>query len=382
MSPEGTTDSRGGSLYLSTRTDGILSGEWCVGATPPESGPVLLLGNQAPTSSANGRNYFCRASNGENLPAGWKQVKDYRPGIDPGDADGWLVDVSRYSVLDWMADLPRPSDQAILDLRSTDKSLMYHLLPVRGWVQENGSPPVNHHPIKIPEVSDGEGPVFVLVHGFTGDPINWFPVADRLSEGPWPYVLPLLPGHGQPRHRFANCGWEEWVKSVGQLALELRDQGRQLIGLGLSMGGSVLLKNHQLFDAMVTVNTPWTLHDWRAPLLPVLKYFMRNHFSPKGGKVIPVSAINELRKLQAQVRKIVKDVEIPVLVLNNKGDDVIPMADGERLESALRFSQRVVLSRGGHESPGQSETLPELMTAIQDFFDRQQIDVPYLSQLT
>lgn len=373
----------GGPLYLNTRTDRIMTGSWYEGPRPDEPGQVELdlsggIDDVAPRGEIGYRllDDDSREDSGE-----WNEVRRFRPGIDPEEAEAWLVDVDHHSILQWMEPFDDPFRKVILDLRETDRSLLYQTMNVRGWLQSDSEPPEAYHPHKSPTGKTGKGPVFMLVHGFTGDPINWAPVCERLEQGPWSYVLPLLPGHGQSRKRLAETPWKDWRNTVRQLALHLKDQGHDLIGLGLSMGGSLLIENHQLFDAVVTVNTPWTLHDWRAPLLPLIKRFKEYHFSGEGGKIIPVSAIHELYKLQKQVRATVSEVETPALVLSNRDDDVIPPEDAQTIASKLRYAESIVLDQGGHESPSDPDAVPPMMDAIKNWLDRTDLDVPSLSEL-
>jgi carboxylesterase len=375
------SQSNRGSFYLNTRTDRVIEGTWSSG-TPEEPGRVeCVLSAQAPDREPGGFKGFFHPRDGSSVPGTWEELRSFEPGIDPAEADAWLVDVSRYSVLEWMEPFDSIRDNVVLDLREHDRPELYHTMTVRGWLQETAEAPTAYHPYRAPSGKTGQGPVFMLVHGFTGDPINWEPVRRRLENGPWPYVVPLLPGHGQSRNRLAETHWTEWRDVVRHLAVHLRDHGHDVVGLGLSMGGLLLLDNARLFDAVVCVNSPWSLHDWRAPLLPLIKQFKEYHFSGEGGKVIPVEAIHQLKKLIGSVKGSLGSIEIPAYFLNNRDDEVIPPEDGDRYADRLRHASRDCLDSGGHESPANPDVAKTLMNRVGNWLDREGFDIPAVSRL-
>lgn len=381
MTPFVKDDDRRGPLYRRTRTDGVLPGVWHDGGDSVTTPVELIYGNESPDRVPGGYEGYCLSSPG-TLDTSWVGTRHYEPGIDPESSRAWVVDVKRYSLLQWMSELSDHLSRVLLDLRGSGKSLLYHHLPVRGWIQrEQMAEPPATFPYKQPEAKQGSGPIFMLVHGFTGDPVNWSLVTDRMEDGPWPYVLPLLPGHGQPRRALANVRHEEWHDAVHQCALELKDEGRPLIGLGLSMGGCLLLQSHSLFDAITVINPPWSLHDWRPPLIPVLKYFKKHHFSETGGKVTPVEGIHELYKLLKQIRGTVSDVDIPTLVISHRDDEVVPPADARKYASALPNGEHEILESGGHESPADPEALPGIMKTLRNWLGETNLDVPSLQDL-
>ena len=81
----------------------------------------------------------------------------------------------------------------------------------------------------------------VLVHGFTGTPVEMRLLGEFLSQRGVRVEAPLLPGHGTRPEDLNRVRWQDWVLSA-QEALASLGQDRRLLFLGgLSMGALVAL---------------------------------------------------------------------------------------------------------------------------------------------
>lgn len=283
------------------------------------------------------------------------------------------IPVNQVPLMEW---LNQAQGDVFLDLRTAHHKDFFHTLPVRGWLQSSEHVPPAYFPHRQPSARKGNGPLHLFVHGFTGDPVNWcnFERAFRNSE--WPFMNMLLPGHGRPRSAFAHSTHKEWRRVLRQCVQQLESSTGPRIGWGLSMGGSLLIGNHTCFDALVVINSPWKIHDWRAPLLPILKRFMPYHFSEESGKVTPVSSIIELRKVLKETRDRAPRVNLPVLIINHEDDEVVPPRDGKKFAKILPNVERITFSSGGHESPANSTVAPELLNQICDWLESLPFDFP------
>jgi pimeloyl-[acyl-carrier protein] methyl ester esterase len=85
-------------------------------------------------------------------------------------------------------------------------------------------------------MTDGQGRLLVLIHGWGFSRAVWGPVAEQLHD--LPLWIPDLPGHGG----VPGVGELEDVRSVGQAFVEQLPPGtREPIWVGWSMGGLVAL---------------------------------------------------------------------------------------------------------------------------------------------
>ena len=84
----------------------------------------------------------------------------------------------------------------------------------------------------------GEGPLLILVHGFTGAKENWLPVMGRLSSR-FRVIAPDLPGWGQSaRADNEDLGFSGQAKQLDKLVLALADEQPVYLA-GHSMGGGI-----------------------------------------------------------------------------------------------------------------------------------------------
>ena len=82
----------------------------------------------------------------------------------------------------------------------------------------------------------------VLSHGFTGSPQSLRPWAEHLAAAGLTVRLPRLPGHGTRWQDLNDTRWPDWYGEVEVAFDELRGRCRQVFAMGLSMGGTLVLR--------------------------------------------------------------------------------------------------------------------------------------------
>lgn len=107
--------------------------------------------------------------------------------------------------------------------------------------------------------------VVVLVHGWTGSPAHFRPIAQRLGEAGFGVIAPLLAGHGTKVEDMLATGWRDWVASATEAAVEATAGDGRVHFAGLSMGGLIGLLLANAFDAtsVTTINSPVYVHNRR-----------------------------------------------------------------------------------------------------------------------
>lgn len=297
------------------------------------------------------------------LPSGWKSIRDARSDNVRSEITGFRDLDDPLAVLDRC----RRHQDVFLDLRGTTVPRdVAHTLPVTGWIQSGDRRPVFHKPYRPPVGQTGEDPVFLLIHGFTGEPVNLFELTNRLMERDYAVAVPLLPGHainpGQAR-TVGRTGWlravEWWAKTLGK--------NRPVVGVGLSMGGNLVLGHGDLFDALVVMNTPYRIHDSRVNWLPWLKWIKPYYESPESGKITPAEMLIELNRLLTWCRERYPEVETPTLVLNADRDPVVDPSDGKDLVEMLPSATRRVLDCSDHVLTENFRVVDELTEIIVDW---------------
>lgn len=93
-----------------------------------------------------------------------------------------------------------------------------------------------------PFAADGSEVGVVLSHGFTGSPQSLRPWAEHLAAAGLTVRLPRLPGHGTRWQDLNDTRWPDWYGEIERAFDDLRGRCRQVFGMGLSMGGTLVTR--------------------------------------------------------------------------------------------------------------------------------------------
>jgi carboxylesterase len=93
-----------------------------------------------------------------------------------------------------------------------------------------------------PFAAEGGDVGVVLSHGFTGSPQSLRPWAEHLAAAGLTVRLPRLPGHGTRWQDLNDTRWPDWYGEVERAFDDLRGRCRQVFGMGLSMGGTLVTR--------------------------------------------------------------------------------------------------------------------------------------------
>ncbi|HYJ13272.1 MAG TPA: alpha/beta fold hydrolase, partial [Thermomicrobiales bacterium] len=128
------------------------------------------------------------------------------------------------------------------------------------------------HPEPIPERLG-----VMLVHGFTGTPMDMRPLAEELFNlGADCHVIGL-PGHGTDIANLQTMTESKWRHAVQAAWMaHVRRYARRML-VGYSMGGAAALQMAAQFapDLLILLAPFVRINDRRAPLLPIARRFMR-----------------------------------------------------------------------------------------------------------
>ncbi|MGH2398189.1 MAG: alpha/beta hydrolase [bacterium] len=206
----------------------------------------------------------------------------------------------------------------------------------------------------------------LLVHGFSGSPLEMVPLGEALSRAGWTVAIARLAGHGTSPKDLAGTSWHDWVESAADAYDELRRRTRRQAIIGLSMGGAIALylAATKGADAVVAISTPIRIRPMLAgaarmasrviPLFPVIFRLSprdptaRQYWSPYAQ--IPLGAAGELTALLATTMQALPRLTAPMLVVQGRRDWVIPRDSGpEILARAAHAQGRLLwLRRSGH----------------------------------
>lgn len=219
------------------------------------------------------------------------------------------------------------------------------------------------HDRVYPRTSDR---AIILLHGFGSSPADFGDLGDRLSRAGFHVVAPLMPGHGVTPTELLTVKREEWIAVAEQTYRALAARFGEVSVVGYSMGGvlalhlasTVPVQSIVLWGLYVRVAHKWYYGlrpEWWTYLLgPLLGYVGRSieytHINDKSQidrlvtyGYLPLHAAKELFRMGDEVRKRVRGVATPILLVHSKGDETASMRSAVGLLRKLQNAEREVL---------------------------------------
>ncbi len=206
----------------------------------------------------------------------------------------------------------------------------------------------------------------LLLHGFTGTPLEMVPLAEALAQDGFTVHAARLAGHGTSPEELARTTREDWIGSARDAYHGLKARCQSVAVGGLSMGGAIALHLAATEDpaAVVTMATPVRLrpllhHLARAvrPVMPYVPVLVR--VGPRSSEAlayrasyprIPLGATGDLSVLFDRTRELLPQVRAPLLVVQGRRDWVVPPGSAEVICAQVSSEVRrlVWLTRSGH----------------------------------
>lgn len=223
----------------------------------------------------------------------------------------------------------------------------------------------------------------MLFHGLTGSPYELKKYAKILFDEGYDVYCYCLPGHGNHRINIFEVKMKDWTNFASEKFRCLRGYYEYFYVGGLCLGAVLALylaEKYKSITGLVCLSTTFFLDGWTIPkynfLLPlglstILKhYFVFPEREPFGVKnritrrrieklmqnntvaldYYPLSAIGELLKLSKLVRKNIKIVNSPILIIHSIEDDLtsIKSANFTFDNISSKIKERVILSNSYH----------------------------------
>ncbi|HEU0058588.1 MAG TPA: alpha/beta fold hydrolase [Hyphomicrobiaceae bacterium] len=217
------------------------------------------------------------------------------------------------------------------------------------------------------------GPVgFLLIHGLGGTPVEMRFVARGLARAGHTVHCPQLAGHCGSFEDLRATGWKDWYHSVQTAHRELTNSCKKVIVGGLSMGAILALHLAAEYPLDVHATTLFAptlkLDGWGVPWYSIFFNLVRSEWGanlvrfserePYGIKdprvrALVTAAINsgdssqagqmcnpgrvmlEMRRLVAVVRRELRRIRQPTLIIHPRHDDRASLGNAAYLQSAL-----------------------------------------------
>jgi carboxylesterase len=217
-----------------------------------------------------------------------------------------------------------------------------------------------------PFAADGGEIGVVLSHGLTGSTQSLRPWAEHLAAAGLTVRLPRLPGHGTRWQDLNDTRWPDWYGEVERAFDDLRGSCRQVFGMGLSMGGTLVTRLAEQRPAevagLVLVNPSLGTErkdvKYALPLLhrvvPSLAGIGSDIRKPGITELAygrtPLRAMHSLSKLWPLVVADLGALTAPVLLYRSRVDHVVEPLSGRLLREGAHSTEvtEVILEESYH----------------------------------
>ena len=220
-------------------------------------------------------------------------------------------------------------------------------------------------------MGDASKPACLLVHGFTGVPKEMRLLGEYLNQHGHTCLGVRLTGHATIPEDMIRSRYTDWMASVEDGYHLLRGVAQKILFVGLSMGGALSLIMSTKLDVqgVVTLSAPYELQeDPRLKYIKLIGYFQP--FAPKGKEAPgsgwfdkeawkehisypenPVRSIGELNLLLEQLRGVLPQVTVPVLLIHSKDDRYVLPGNMDKVFAGLdhaRDKTKLLIAGSGH----------------------------------
>jgi carboxylesterase len=191
------------------------------------------------------------------------------------------------------------------------------------------------------------------------------PWGEALAAAGLTVRVPRLPGHGTTWQDANKTTWQDWYAELERAFDEVRSRCDRTFVMGLSMGGTVVLRLAEERGAdvagVVVVNPSLFTLRKDAKLLPLIRLFLPS-FPPVGNDIkkpgvvepaydrLPVKAAYQLSRLWKLTNADLDRLTQPLLVITSRDDHVVEPANSERLMAAAASADKrqIVLEDSYH----------------------------------
>jgi carboxylesterase len=232
---------------------------------------------------------------------------------------------------------------------------------------------------------------FLLAHGFTGSPASLRPLSELLAKRGFAIELVRLPGHGTHFRDMLSTRYEDWRAEVVRGLKALGARTERVIGMGLSMGGTLVLdavsQEPKLVTGAATINAPVLdrsgilvklapFLEHVLPLVPASAAGLTKNDIAKPGMNelaygwVPAKAGNSLVREFPRIRAQLPSVTCPTFVAYSRADHSVPPENSKAILRLLGSKDitELVLERSYHVATldYDLELIEERLTAFAD----------------
>lgn len=215
----------------------------------------------------------------------------------------------------------------------------------------------------------------LLLHGITGSPAAWRPIAEQLMGDGTAVRVPLLPGHGTVWQDLNAATWDDWRTAAARELAALRQRHSAVVVAGLSMGGALALElaaapEHARADdpdddradargslaGLVLVNPALRVDSPLRTVIPLLQHLVPsveaigNDIELPGQDEVayprtPLRAVASMQRGQRSLLQRLWRISVPTVICQSGTDNVVGPWSARQLRARLAGPVRTVALR-------------------------------------
>ncbi|MDG5786585.1 alpha/beta fold hydrolase [Evansella sp. AB-P1] len=194
----------------------------------------------------------------------------------------------------------------------------------------------------------------LCLHGFTGTPAEIDAITKHLEKKNWLVYSPTLPGHGS-KDGLRGVTYKHWIYAATVAVEELLKRCEKVYVIGFSMGGMIAsyiaskypVEKLVLISASAYYINPrqlfqdvkgWFLEGLRGELEDDKLYvFYRQKI-----KETPLIATKEFAKMVRQLRRHLRNIKVPTLIIQGECDGLVPKKSAEFIHEQIESEEKKV----------------------------------------
>ncbi len=209
----------------------------------------------------------------------------------------------------------------------------------------------------------------LICHGLTRSPDEMRELGKYLNNLGYTVSCPQYRGHGTEESEFLNTGVEMWFEDTENAFLELESKVKGIYVMGLSMGGTFVVRLAQTYDilGLVTMNAPLIGFPLKEEY-EKLKEKSNNYIQFEKDQI----SLNKYNKFVVETGQIsnLNKITAPLLVIQGvKDNDRFKISSSMLTEyTKSKYKSRLDFSKSGHLIVNEEERY-ELFDLIRDFLN-------------
>ena len=207
----------------------------------------------------------------------------------------------------------------------------------------------------------------LLIHGITSTTSSLMYLAETFAEAGFNVELSSLSGHGTKWQDMINIRFTDWINDLEADLKKLKKRCSKIFLCGLSLGGGLALHlagKHSELSGIILINHAAKFTSPKFWFVPLLRHFVKSvpavasDIKDPGSKEIaydrtPVKGVYEMLKMMKEMRRMLPEIMLPVLIFKSEEDHVIPISSAKYTMQTIgsKDKELIMLKNSFHVAP-------------------------------